>query len=82
MLNRFEEKVKKIEEFVNALNNFDKTLKDIGTIFVFHSSEKMLHNLPYFLDSNRNENGKKTSYSQNVKCFSESAFHQTQTSHF
>ena len=49
MLNRFEEKVKKIEEFVNALNNFDKTLKDIGTIFVFHSSEKMLHNLPYFL---------------------------------
>ena len=30
VLNRFEEKVKKIEEFVEALKNFDSTLKDIG----------------------------------------------------
>ena len=30
VLNRFEEKVKKIKEFVEALKNFDSTLKDIG----------------------------------------------------
>jgi len=31
VLNRFEEKVKKIEEFVEALKNFDSTLKDIDS---------------------------------------------------
>ena len=35
VLNRFEEKVKKIEEFVDALKNFDSTLKDIGMYMYF-----------------------------------------------
>ena len=30
VLNRFDERVKKIRDFVEALTNFDKTLKDIG----------------------------------------------------
>ena len=36
VLNRFEEKVKKIEEFVDALKNFDSTLKDIGIYIYIH----------------------------------------------
>ena len=37
VLNRFEEKVKKIEEFVEALKNFDSTLKDIGMSYTYRN---------------------------------------------
>ena len=52
MLNRFEEKVKKIEEFVNALNNFDKTLKDIGTTYYyFNNYLNFKKHIAFLLDS-------------------------------
>merc|ERR1712018_187138 len=43
VLDRFDEKVKKIEDFVNNLNNFDQTLKNIDGWM--KDAEKQLHEI-------------------------------------